>query len=331
MYIANAKMNPTAAPAGLSVPGVPATAAEMAIVGFIVIVGLYFGQVVFVPLALAVILSFVLAPAVRLLKRGGLPNTPAVVLVVMFAFALIFGVGALITQQVGNLAQELPRYQFTLKDKVKALRDATSGSGGAFKHASDTLKDLQKQLEAPTKACAAARSVTVTPAARLFQRHISAARKASRSPSRCTRRHRRRSISCKASSASSCTRWRPPAPSLLFVLFLLMQREDVRDRAIRLLGSHDLEKSTAAMDDAGERLSHYFLAHDRHQRRFGIIIGVRPLDDRRAEPGAVGRAGHADAASCRSSARSSRPRCPCCSRPLSIPAGACSCGRSRST
>ncbi len=85
MYIANTKMNPGAGPpAGLSVPGVPATAAEMAIVGFIIIVGLYFGQVVLVPLALAVILSFVLAPAVRLLKRGGLPNTPAVVLVVMW-------------------------------------------------------------------------------------------------------------------------------------------------------------------------------------------------------------------------------------------------------
>ena len=67
MYIANTKIEPRRGSRqhGLSVPGVPATAAEMAIVGFIIIVGLYFGQVVLVPLALAVILSFVLAPAVR--------------------------------------------------------------------------------------------------------------------------------------------------------------------------------------------------------------------------------------------------------------------------
>ncbi len=64
MYIANNRISPAGQlPGPLTVPGVPPTAAEMAIVGFIIIVGLYFGQVVLVPLALAVILSFVLAPA----------------------------------------------------------------------------------------------------------------------------------------------------------------------------------------------------------------------------------------------------------------------------
>ncbi len=62
--------------------------------------------------------------------------------------------------------------------------------------------------------------------------------------------------------------------TLLFVLFLLMQREDVRDRAIRLLGSHDLEKSTTAMDDAGDRLSRYFLAMTGINAAFGIVVGV---------------------------------------------------------
>ena len=61
---------------------------------------------------------------------------------------------------------------------------------------------------------------------------------------------------------------------LLFVLFLLLQREDVRDRAIRLMGSHDLEKSTTAMDDAGDRLSKYFLGMTAINAGFGVIIGV---------------------------------------------------------
>ena len=275
MYIANAKMNPTAAPAGLSVPGVPATAAEMAIVGFIVIVGLYFGQVVFVPLALAVILSFVLAPAVRLLKRGGLPNTPAVVLVVMLAFALIFGVGALITQQVGSLAQDLPRYQITLKDKVTALRDATSGGGGALKQASDALKDLQEQLEAPTKAAQPPASITVSPLPGVLRNGGSVDGKKGQpipvevhtpAPTPLDQLQSIIGIILHPLATTGAT--------LLFVLFLLMQREDVRDRAIRLLGSHDLEKSTTAMDDAGDRLSRYFLAMTGINTAFGIFIGV---------------------------------------------------------
>jgi predicted PurR-regulated permease PerM len=273
MYIAHNRLNPAASADGLIAPGVPPTAAEMAIVGFIIVVALYFGQVVLVPLALAVILSFVLAPAVRALKRSGLPNAPAVILVVMVAFAIIFGVGALITKQVTSLAHELPRYQITLKDKVTALRDATSGSGGAFQQASDTLKDLQKQLEAPSAAPPSPSvSVTITPP----QGPLAGGNPGGRHP-----------IPVEVHT---------PAPTpldqlqsiigivleplatfgavLLFVLFLLLQREDVRDRAIRLMGSHDLEKSTTAMDDAGDRLSKYFLGMTAINAAFGIIIGI---------------------------------------------------------
>jgi predicted PurR-regulated permease PerM len=274
MYITNNnRMNPAAAADGIiPATGAPPTPAEMAIVGFIIVVTLYFGQVVFVPLALAVILSFVLAPAIRQLKRAGMPNAPSVILVVFVAFAIIFGVGALITQQVSTLAQQLPRYQITLKDKVVALRDATSG-GGAFQTASDTLRDLQKQLEAPSAGTAAPPvSVTINPLPGVTKDNAP------------------------GGGNPIPVEVRTPAPTpldqlqtiigivleplatfgavLLFVLFLLLQREDVRDRAIRLLGSHDLEKSTTAMDDAGKRLSKYFLGMTVINAGFGVLIGV---------------------------------------------------------
>ena len=276
MYITNNnRINPAAAADGIiPATGAPPTAAEMAIVGFIIVVTLYFGQVVFVPLALAVILSFVLAPGIRLLKRAGLPNAPSVILVVFVAFAIIFGVGALITQQVGTLAKELPRYQITLKEKIVALREATAGSGGAFQQASDTLKDLQKQLETP--------SAGAGRAAGFCHRHAAA---------RAARRQRRA-----GGGKPIPVELHAPAPTpldqlqtiigivleplatfgavLLFVLFLLLQREDVRDRAIRLMGSHDLEKSTTAMDDAGDRLSKYFLGMTAINAGFGLLIGV---------------------------------------------------------
>jgi predicted PurR-regulated permease PerM len=117
----------------------PASVFEMTVIGFLIVVVLYFGQVVLVPLALAVILSFVLAPPVRVLRRAGLPNTPAVLIVVVIAFSIIFGVGALITQQVGSLVQQIPTYQATLKHKVKSLKEVAQGSGGALKQASEAL------------------------------------------------------------------------------------------------------------------------------------------------------------------------------------------------
>ena len=101
------------------------------------------------PLALAVILSFVLAPAVRLLRRTGLPNTPAVLLVVVIAFAIIFGIGALITQQVGNLIQEIPHYQLILKGKVKMLKNVAAVSGGRDR---SRERDAQGHPEGATEA-----------------------------------------------------------------------------------------------------------------------------------------------------------------------------------
>jgi predicted PurR-regulated permease PerM len=228
------------------------------------------GQAVLVPLALAVILSFVLAPAVRLLRRIGLPNTPAVLLVVVFAFAIIFGIGALISQQVGNLIQEIPRYQLTLTDKVKMLKNVTVGSGGAIERATATLKDIQKELDKPEGKSTPPVPVTVTPlGGGSFGQPDSAPLP----------------VEVHAPEATAFNQFQriigivlvPLATTgivILFVLFLLLRREDVRDRAISLLGSHDLEKSTTAMDDAGDRLSSYFLALTAINAAYGCVIGT---------------------------------------------------------
>ncbi len=252
----------------VSGPEMPASVLEMAVIGFIIVVTLYFGQAVFVPLALAVILSFILAPPVRALRRLGLPNSPAVFLVVLLAFAVIFGVGTLITQQVTSLAQELPRYQLTLMDKVKALKIVAAGSGGAIERASETLKDLQKELEKPEDA-ASADTITVTP---LGDRALPAGEGQPipvevHAPKPTPLDQLQGIIGVIIAPLATA------GVTILFVIFLLLQRLDVRDRAIRLLGAQDLEKSTAAMDDAGQRLSQYFLAMTAINAGYGIFIG----------------------------------------------------------
>ncbi len=251
-----------------AVPELPVSPVEIALVGFIIIVALYLGQAVFVPLALAVILSFVLAPPVRVLRRLGLPNSPSVILVVVLTFAVIFGVGAVITQQVTGLAQELPRYQLTLKDKIKALKLAAADSGGAIERASATLKDLQKELEKPQDASPSSDPAPVAPINRGLNPSSAPIPVEVHDPNPTPLDQLQGIIGVVVAPLATA------GLTILFVLFLLLQREDVRDRAIRLLGSHDLEKSTAAMDDAGDRLSRYFLALTGINAAYGIVIGT---------------------------------------------------------
>src|SRR5436309_9725693 len=83
--------------------------AVLAVLG--IVAALYFAKAIFLPLALAVLLTFLLAPAMRQLRSWGVPRVPAVALVVAFACAVFLGVGALVGQQMTQLAHKLPEYQ----------------------------------------------------------------------------------------------------------------------------------------------------------------------------------------------------------------------------
>jgi predicted PurR-regulated permease PerM len=109
---------------------------------------LYVGREVFVPIALAILLSFVLAPLVRGLERWHIPRPITVIGVVLLAFASIFLIGGMIAAQVTQLAGDLPRYELTMREKIKSLRGATATSG-TLERAADVLQDLGKELERP--------------------------------------------------------------------------------------------------------------------------------------------------------------------------------------
>ncbi len=108
-------------------PSVPASTMTSVIVAVVVIAALYFGREVLVPIALALLLSFVLAPLVRFLQRWYVPRIAAVLIVALFAFSTIFGLGALMVSQVTQLAEQLPVYQTTLREKIQSLRGAARG------------------------------------------------------------------------------------------------------------------------------------------------------------------------------------------------------------
>ena len=236
-----------------------------AILAVIIIAMLYFGREIFVPIALAILLSFVLAPAVLILQRIHVPRGLAVVSVALLAFALIFAMGSLLAAQVTQLAGDLPRYQSTISEKIQSFRDTKAGRG-TLERASDMLKDLSKEIDKPKDSASA------------------------RGPS---------SIANSGTSGSQApvpVEVRQPDPGalenlrtlisplvhplattgiiIIFVIFILLQREDLRNRLIRLVGSYDLQRTTAALDDAAGRLSRLFLTQLVLNSAFGVVIGI---------------------------------------------------------
>src|SRR6202161_3510800 len=118
------------------------------LVGVVVVAALYFGREVLVPIALAVLLSFILSPCVRLLQRVHFPRVFAVIAVGAVAFSAIFGLGTLMVSQVNGLARDLPRYQTTLAAKIDSLRGAAAGTG-TLERASEVLHDLSQEINKP--------------------------------------------------------------------------------------------------------------------------------------------------------------------------------------
>jgi AI-2E family transporter len=102
---------------------IAASAKLIVFIGVIAI--LYFGRPVFVRLAVAILLAFILAPLVRVLRRWRFGRIPSIIIVVLLAFLTIFGLGMLLGEQVTHLAAALPKYQDTLTQKIDALRGAT--------------------------------------------------------------------------------------------------------------------------------------------------------------------------------------------------------------
>jgi predicted PurR-regulated permease PerM len=235
-----------------------------AVVAAIIVGTLYFGREVFVPIALAILLSFVLAPLVGLLQRWHIPRGLSVVSVVLLAFMSIFALGSVIATQVTELAGDLPRYQFTMREKIKSVRGATATSG-TLERAADVLQDLGKELNRPKDTTTSPTTSLQTPRPGQEAKPIPVE----------VRQPPPTALENLAALISPLIRpLTTTGITAIFVIFILLQREDLRNRFIKLAGSHDLQKTTAALDDAATRLSRLFLIQLALNAAFGIVIGA---------------------------------------------------------
>jgi predicted PurR-regulated permease PerM len=234
-----------------------------AVIAAIIIGSLYLGREVFIPIALAILLSFAIAPMVRLLQRAHLPRALSVSLVVLFAFSSIFALGGVIANQLAELAAELPRYEITMQEKIRSVR-GTAAASGTLERASDVLKDLSKELSNPESQAPSADSSARLPASR----------EAKPIPVEV----RQPPPTALENLVTLITPLLRPLTTTgivaIFVIFILFQREDLRNRFIKLAGSHDLHKTTAALDDGARRLSRLFLSQLALNAAYGVVIGA---------------------------------------------------------
>jgi predicted PurR-regulated permease PerM len=233
------------------------------LIAAIVITGLYVGREVLVPLALAILLSFVLTPIFLLLRRLKVPRVVGVAIVVTFAFALIFSLGWVMAQQATQLAENLPGYQQVLTNKISALR-YSAASSPVLEKATEALNGLERELTNPPPEHTAETAITPPVEGNPDKPIPVEVREPAPKPLELFQR-----------IAGTVL---PPLVTagivILFVIFILLQREDLRDRAIRLLGASDMQRTTSAMNDAAQRLSKYFLSQVLINSAYGVFIAL---------------------------------------------------------
>jgi predicted PurR-regulated permease PerM len=217
------------------------------ILGILVVAALSLAREVLIPLALAVLLTFILTPFVVRLQRYHVGRIPAVLLVSLLALVVIGGFTVLILLQVRSLVADLPKYRTNIIAKVHALRGAAPRN--LLENIEGAVNDVHNALAGPSAPEQPARPVPV---------------------------------SVQPSGPARFTAVVGPAAALLtqflfvaaLVMFMLARHEDVRDRLIRLVGHGRLTDATRALEDASRRVSRFLFTQLFINSCFGLLLGL---------------------------------------------------------
>jgi predicted PurR-regulated permease PerM len=219
----------------------------------IVVAVLYFARTIFIPLAFSVLLTFMLAPLVSRLRRWGLGRVPAAAIVVFIAFSILVVFGGIMASQLGDLAQKFPEYQHNLHQKLESIR---SSGGGLMKRMTGTVQEFTEEITPPSP-----QSNTPPSEERPVPVEI---RRAPFSPIESVQKVLGSVFSLMVTMGIV----------VVFVIFMLIQREDLRDRLVRLAGSRQINLTTNVLDDAAYRVSRYLLAQFVINSSYGLVTGT---------------------------------------------------------
>ncbi len=238
--------------------------AYAAVIAAVVVSLIYFGRPLLVPLALSILMAFALAPVVEFLRRLKLGRVAGVILTVTLAVLLIVGIATFIGTQIAWLAVGMPQYQNNIVHKVQSV-EGSAANNGFVKGITRTFENLSS-------------GIAQAPAERITHQQLQS------------------KTTSQISSPAIPVVIQQPSPGpltllqnfagpvlepianlsiiIIFVIFILLQKEDLRDRFIKLAGGRDLQRTTLAIDDGAERLSRYLLLQTGVNAVFGILVGL---------------------------------------------------------
>jgi predicted PurR-regulated permease PerM len=209
---------------------------------------------VMIPIALAFLLAFLLTPLVVRLTRWRLPKSVAIITTVTLAFVAIGAAGWQIANQAVALIGELPEYETNLQRKISVLKKPQAAS--SLTRAVDSLEKMWGDLQAsaPEPEQAADKGAPVPVEVKTSDR-----------------------TSFETGKQILGSLFKPLGTAgivIVFVIVILFQREDLRNRLIRLISGGQLNVATEAVDDAAKRVSRYLLAQLMVNTAYGIAIGL---------------------------------------------------------
>jgi predicted PurR-regulated permease PerM len=219
----------------------------------IVLAILYLGRSVLIPLVLAVMLSLLVAPLVRALRRLRVGKTSSVLIAVVAVAVSCVAVAATLGTQVLRIAESLPQYQSNVQGKLKTLEEVTIGPLQRLTNETSRLVETRESAEATLHAGGVERPLQA----------------AGRGPPELGRHP------LQLMRKLLATVWGPiqfAGIVLLVLIFVLLEHESLRDRLIRTVGATDIRSATRALNDAGDRLSRYFVSQFLVNLAFGLAI-----------------------------------------------------------
>ena len=211
----------------------------------LVVAALYWLQAVLIPMALAVLLTFLLSPVVGTLQRRGLGRVPAVLVTVVLALSVLGGIGWTLTHQLVTLADELPRYSLNIQHRIADVRGASKG--GSVEKLQKTVGDVVGEIQKTDKpGVTRQRPVAVALEPPSILAHLP-------------------TLLQSLASAAIVT---------VLMIFMLLERRELRDRMILLIGYRRMTATTRALDEAGARISRYLLMQSIINGGFGVAVGL---------------------------------------------------------
>ena len=263
--------------------------------GLLIVASLYFARDVFIPLTLAVLLSFLLSPLVNRIQRLGVGNVVAVLGTALFVFVLLASTLTFVGRELSSLLSDIPHYKAELVSKARGLAGLRSGMGESF---DELTKEVTAAIDDQSKAPVEKTAVTtsgeseehvaselLSPIERIADRFLPSDKKQSVAASHDGKTPTSPIYISSVNAEPRVISWAGTVGNILgplgtaglvtvFVLFLLIYRDDMRDRIIKVISRGNYVMTTDALDEVSRRISKYLVAQTIVNSCYGFTFGL---------------------------------------------------------